>query len=328
MSKRIDGAIVYHGNRLCQGVKQSDGLACTNGAYYEQAGRFLCGVHSDKKKRTLLPKDKEEKRRRLTTIDDHHTTIEIARLENKAQGRKGTLRCYKMKMMKEVPLVDGYLNVFPNNRHQERIDGFGCSSLSPMRLGPVIHRQPAMPNAINIENYHQFNKAFADEVDIEYNPLPSFWDNRRKAYQDVVPHRHKKLLASLSKEVPLRKSKYPPLYTVHSTLDGKQQRRFRYVESRYFYCTAYEALAPKTEDYKRLKQMLEDGKNLIICGYDGYEVTQSLYDHYCDEKQPFGHELVLYTLLTTENVYDYPWHRYRESHPTVYQDIAYMCLHQ
>ena len=61
-------------------------------------------------------------------------------------------------MMKKPELIDGYLNVFPNYKHQNRKDGYGCAKLSPKSLGPVNHGMPNLPIAKNIENYHQFAK--------------------------------------------------------------------------------------------------------------------------------------------------------------------------
>lgn len=114
-----------------------------------------------------------------------------------------------------------------------------------------------------------------------------------------------------------------PLYSVRLTLTG-EERRFSYVDSRYFYCKAYEALAPKSPQFDALVTLKENGTNLIICGYDACAITKPIYEHYCDAKHPFGHELVLYSLLTIEDEKDYPWNQYREEHADLYKDIAYM----
>lgn len=344
MSKRAAEAttttttVVYYNSRPCEALKKSDNTPCTNGAYYEQQGRYLCGVHIDKKSNksnnskkkkgwTLLPKDKDEKRRRLTVLEDHKDSVERSKRENAQQGRRGSLSCSKMQMMKNVPLRDGVLNVFPNNRHQDRPDGFGCASLSPMRLGPVVHRQPGWPDAKNIENYHQFNKLWANETDEKGDPLPLYWEQRRTGYEDAEPHRHKydaKTMAALRKAVPDQQNRNAPLCAINATLDGKEMRRFSYVESRYFYCKAYEALAKQCKDFRTLQQMLAEGTNLCLCGYDAYEVTQSMDAHYADAAHAFGHELALYALLTIEEPRDYPWNRYREAHPERYDNISYM----
>jgi hypothetical protein len=109
-----------------------------------------------------------------------------------------------------------------------------------------------------------------------------------------------------------------PLYAVHKTTEGVE-KRFTYVQSRYFYCCAYEKLAIQTREFKQLQDMINQGVNLLICGYDAYEITQTLYTHYCDPIHPFGHELVLYTLLTSNITY--PWHQYRLDNLDVYEGI-------
>ena len=62
-----------------------------------------------------------------------------------------------MGMMKPPEHIDGYLKVFPNFKHQNRKDGFGCASLSPKALGPV---SDGSRHAKNIENFHQGAKIF------------------------------------------------------------------------------------------------------------------------------------------------------------------------
>ena len=143
-----------------------------------------------------------------------------------------------------------------------------------------------------------------------------------RGYRDPVPHRHKydrTFLLTLGKNANI------PLYSARKTSQG-EVRRFTYVESRYFYCQQYELLAPQTKDFQELQNRLQLGTNLQIVGYDGYPITQadgeplakSLYKHYLDTSRPFGHELVLYTLLTLQNPEDYPWNRYRKNHPELY----------
>lgn len=57
--------------------------------------------------------------------------------------------------------------------------------------------------------------------------------------------------------------------------------------------------------------MIEDGYNLRICGYDAYDPHHyNMEDCYCDISRPFGHELVLYTMLT-EPEEKWPWRKYK-----------------
>ena len=333
----VNVTTIYYGSIKCQALKDADKLPCTNNAYYLENKKYLCGVHSDKNKRETLPKDKDKKVKKGKMCATHLESVESFALLNIKSKKSGDIICLKMQMMKEVPLREGYLNVFPNNKHQNRTDGFGCSSLSPMRLGPVEHHQfikyvdgsvkksTFLPVSLNIENYHQYNKVYPNEVDETGDLTEEFRERQLCGYKDEVPHRHKfdaKTMDKLRKEIK-GENRNAPLYSVHTTLDGIE-KRFTYVQSRYFYCKAYEYLAKQTDDYKKLVKMIKGGINIVICGYDGYEVTKDIYIHYCDPKKAFGHELVLYSLLTITDENDYPWNMYRVNNEKLYDNIAHV----
>ncbi len=303
---------VYFGQRQCE--------QCTaNKAYYSYNGRYLCGVHSRKftGKRATLPKDPDApaKKQRLRE-EREERVLEIAKA-NKANEQRGRVKCAKFRMMRDPEYSDGYRNVFPNYKHQNRVDGFGCKSLSPKDLGPVKHGQPGLPAALSIENYHQFGKCFPCEVDSNGDPLPMFRQRRVAAYLDPIPHRHKFSPAQMKQQAQSG-NKNIPLFSLHVDSAGKE-RRYTYVQSRYFYCHQYELLAKQTADYAQLRQWLADGINLQIVGYDGYPVTESLQTHYEDASRPFGHELVLYSLLTIEDSGQYPWNVFYRKHLHLYE---------
>lgn len=315
--------VIYYGKLMCQARTQK-GDRCTNGAYYVQCKdecKYLCGQHSDKGVRTILPKDKKRAENRTREIEEHNLSIETFRANNATKNLVGKVECCKMYMMKQVPLKYGYLNIFPNNKHQSRKDGFGCASLSPMRLGPVNHKQPGLPKAKNIENYHQFSKCWPNEVE-DGEPTDEWRDRRLEGYKDPLPHRHKfdaKAMKELRKGVN-GQNRNAPLFSVFLDKNGIE-RKFTYVECRYFYCKAYEILAKCTEDYDKLVRMIAEGTNIVICGYDAYSVTDELYTHYCDPTKPFGHEMVLYTLLTSKKN-EYPWDKYKKCHKELYKDMS------
>ncbi len=287
--------LAYYGEFMCQG-NYRNGKPCRNRAYYciKSTSFLRCGLHSKKDNRIDLPKDPDAKKKALKRIKDHNTEVDRVAKINKKKGIKGKVICSRLLMFKGFESKSGYLNVFPNNKHQNRKDGFGCCSLSPMRLGPVIHNQPELPDSKNIENFHQGNKCFPDEVDEDKNPKPSFYKTQKEMYLDPIPHRHKKTAT---------KNKNIPLFSVWKKKNGKE-KRCTYIESRKYYCRYYEQLAKKTDDYINLVKKIDDGYNLNIIGYDAYPIIKSLKKHYLDDSKPFGHELVLYTLLTTTN---YPW---------------------
>jgi hypothetical protein len=287
---------VYYGSITCQAIVKSTNKPCVNGAYYHDSDKYLCGVHSNKNTRTTLNKDKNKVEAQKAIIENHAHGIK----------KEGLITLHKMGMRKPVPLVPGYLNIFPNKNHQNRTDGFGCSELSPMNLGPVIHNQPGLPPSLNLENYHQHNKCLPREtttdVDGKIAILPEFFATQLNAYNNPIPNRHK-----------IKGEK--PLFSLHLTTNG-EQRRYDYVQSRYFYCKAYEILVRDKPDFKKLVEMRKSGTNMIICGYDAHAPHDNPYTGYQDESQPFGHEMVLYYLLTMGS--PYPWDIYYQEHIGLY----------
>lgn len=323
MIKAREAETPFHGEETCS---QKD---CTLAAYYRPKSLLknslvpvFCGRHSDKKNRVALKKNPNAAKIQAEKLQAHAQSIVDVGNQNKKQDIRGTVSCHKMQMMKPVPLENGVLLVFPNNRHQDRSDGFGCCSLSPMRLGPVIHGQPGLPDAMSIENYHQFNKCFSFEQS-EGQPLEIFYEKRNEAYLDAVPHRHKYDATKIKKmNKDYVNGVNVPMYSVHMDRDGKE-RHYSYLESRFFYCFWYERLAKQTQDFAILKQKLQDGVNLCICGYDAFQPTSDLYTHYCDASRPFGHELVLYSLLTIEDEAEYPWTKFYREHCDLYDPLSF-----
>lgn len=301
--------IEYYGEHTCS-AETKNGL-CVNKAYYKFKNQLYCGVHCKSDKRIQLPKNPDKIINKNKALEDHSLTIIDAAKINKKDGYLGDVICRKMFMMKEVELIPGYLNVFPNFKHQNRTDGFGCKELSPMSLGPVEHEQKDLPYSLIIENYHQGNKKFNFETD------DIFYTKRNEMYIDPIPHRHKydrKTLLKNNDNINI------PDFSVH--LDNKGNvYNFTYIQSRYFYCHFYEKLAKETKSFKELQSMHEDGINLCIIGYDAYPITKTIQEHYEDPSKPFGHELVLYSLLTIDKPSQYPWNIYYKEHKKVYHNI-------
>jgi hypothetical protein len=304
---------VFYGEEQCAAK-----AGCRNKAYFRLTGGVLsCGVHSRNKPRRELSVNPNAAQREADMYRAWEELVERAASENRSASRRGTLTVGKLMMMKAAPHIDGVRNVFPNNKHQNRRDGFGCASLSPMRLGPTQHWQPDLPQALSIENYHQFNKVFGRDVVRsprgEITIKASFYEMRDAAYRDPVPHRRK-----YEDEKGTNGNRNVPLVCVHLTRNGVE-RWYTYIESRYFYCREYERLAKETADFEILRRMLERGYNLQIVGYDGHAVDKPLYELYTTEWPPFGHELVLYTLLSVDNPDEYPWNVYYNKHRNRYE---------
>lgn len=288
----------YYGESSCTATTRSG--PCKNKTYYVCDNQYVCGVHSRNKLRIELPKRSASDKRQLLNdkITNELTLIEEIQSLNLKNNKRGDLIISRLQMRKEVEHIDGFYRVFPNFRHQNRLDGFGCSALSPMSLGPVDHGQPNLPPSKNLENFHQGSKVYSMELDSNGNPSNLYVENRLKFYLDPIPHRHK----------------YPgntPVYFIWIDRNGKEHK-LNYIQSRQFYCNFYERLVVQQPDFIKLRDMLDSGINLQICGYDGYPINskEEIEREYLNSRYPFGHERMLYALLTLEES-EYPWRKYK-----------------
>lgn len=286
-----------YGEIKCQGVKKS-GDKCENGAYYCSNGQYLCGVHSrsDTNRCELIKTKKNIDKENITyeSIIQAFPNWKLANPEIRSQP--GDIILSKMGFMKGVPDIENYIKVYPNYKHQNKAGGLGMSSLSPMALGPVNHGQPHIGPAKNLENFHQGNKCYKDELNVNGEPSEIFYQNQQIFYNDDTPHRHKR-------------EKEKPVYSVW--INKKGGYKINYVESRQFYCNFYERLVSKEDDFRKLKDLHDKGVNLQICGYDAYPLTkETIEDEYLNPERPFGHERVLCSMLLLEPK-DYPWKKHK-----------------
>ncbi len=300
---------VYYGEHQCQNVSKTSHKRCGNKAYFrskkKNAKLLLCGVHSRNVSRKELPKrDRATKARmKQERLQAHESLVQAAREDNASKGLRGQVVLSRLRMMHEPENLPGFLKVFPNFKHQNRKDGFGCSRLSPKAMGPVEHGQPSLPAALNIENFHQGSKVFREEVDSDNNPGPLFYEHRVSFYRDHVPHRHKYKGQGANANV--------PLYFLWVDKDGTEHR-LDYITSRQFYCNFYERIAAHEKDYLYLLDQLQSGTNLQICGYDAFPIENSIEAAYLDPSVPFGHERVLYTMLVhPDDPGAWPWRKHK-----------------
>ena len=294
----------YSGSCICH--------ACKRKAYYISKGKYYCGIHSrddnQRKKMPLTPRYIVINERR-ELLKNHTEIVEKTRSFNFDAFKTGAVTLQRLLMMQTPVLTTGSILIFPNRRHGKHMyatDDF--SSLSPMKMGPIKHGQIGIPDALNLENFHQGSKCFKEEYDTATNnPSGLYYKNRNKFFQDPEPHRHKFEGAN-------KKNKNIPLFFVWKDKNEKEHH-LTYIESRQFYCTFYEREAWKNEKYIDLHQMNAVGYNIEICGYDGnpmidYNSEISIEDQiiqaYLDDKVPFGHERVLATMLLIEPCF-YPW---------------------
>lgn len=221
----------------------------------------------------------------------NHLMWQTAGEENKQEGRLGHVICARISYGGISNHDSRYLRVFPNNKHQERSDGFGCASLSPMRI-------PIPNEAYSLENFYQGSKKFPQESWEEY------LQNRQNMFQDPTPHRHK--FARGMK----------PECSYYINKNGVFQA-YDYLSARYFYCRWYEVQTRTNEDLARLRLFRTQGVNLMLCGYDSSPslTVENVWETYHDLRTPFGHESVIFCLLTLSDPSQYPWNRFYYEHP-------------
>lgn len=284
-----------YGATGCQAVVKSTGKNCTNKAYFKTSGGYFCGVHSKGVQREELQKDSKglEEQKKQDNLD-RQRVIEEARKTNKI----GKVMVSKFEMRKAPQYAPGYLAVFPNRDHENRSDGLGISALSPMVLGPVNHVMKNLPPAKNLENYYQFAKISEE----------STTESRIQGYLNPEGQRH----GSHGKGAKI-------FYSVYYSPNG-EARKYNYIQSRFFYCHYYEKLSVR--EIEKLKKVINDGYNIQIFGFDGHEIEKPLMEYYEDENLPFGHEIVIYCLLTINDPEEYPWNIYRKKHPELYVDMV------
>ena len=311
----------YYGETYCTALYKSGvnkGKRCKNKAYYyiydsldKKDNKYVCGVHSKKNNREDLIKNPNAKEELAKKLKDRKELVQKTALHNKSLGIKGGIICSKFRMMKESPHVDGYMKVFPNFKHGNRKDGFGCKTLSPKFLGPINHGQLGLPVSLNLENFFQGAKCFASELDKKGEPSQDFYDSQIAMFKDPIPHRHKDVAKTIKGNKNICK------FWVWKTKSG-EEKHFTYFECRQFYCTFYERLAKEEDEFNKLLKYKEDGYNLQIIGYDGYDIrevkgetiSEKLYNCYLDTSRPFGHELCLLSLLVLEEG-EYPWRKFK-----------------
>jgi hypothetical protein len=155
---------MYAGEQRCVGIcsSRADKSQCTHKAFFEGQ---LCKRHARNIKNCpLLPENPDKDQLSLAKDVWNAARVLVVAEQNKRAKRRGEVVCTKLKMRHPPEHIDGYRKVFPNYRHANRADGYGCATLSPMSMGPIKHGQPGLPDAQNLENLHQANKVFMSEV--------------------------------------------------------------------------------------------------------------------------------------------------------------------
>ncbi len=284
-----------YGEIKCQEIIKcgtNKGNRCTNGVYFKCGIYYLCGVHSKNKERVELQKMTKLEKDKIKQENEKDMILNI-RYENKIELIKIN------GMFCDIPIKNGYLDIYPNfkSNWQSKKGGINLPELSPMSLGPVVHNQPNVPIAQNLENFWQGSKYYDCEDD------ESFVKNRNQMFNDIIPHRYK-----FSKDI-----KSSVKYFVWFDIENNEYN-LTYIQSRQLYCTFYERLVKNKESFNQLKKLYDLKVNIRIIGPDAYEFdslsSEAIENAYLDNSKPFGHERVLIAMLILLEE-EYPWKKHK-----------------
>jgi hypothetical protein len=272
-------------------------------AYYTFNGEPRCGRHSEKATRRYLPRNPYAVRAEKQELEVHNASIVDAAVRNQESGVPGQVLLYKLAgaFAAKAPQILGFQSILPNYRTgRSRRDGaIGMPTLSPKNIGPIPHGQPGLPGALNLENFHQGSKKFATQT------MEEFRVTQRAMFLDRKPHRHH----PEAKKVPKGGNRNIPEFFVWIDAATNEEKHLTYIESRQFYCTFMERELRDLPEYAELVKMRETvGMNILICGFDANPIPegQTVDDLYLDASRPFGHEIVLYCVLTGQ----FPWRKH------------------
>lgn len=153
--------------------------------------------------------------------------------------------------------------------------------LSPFFAGPVDLCKGYI--SINVENAWQFCKVYYNHVDDKNEPTKVYFDWAEKGWKSVKAYRY-----------PMGKG-VKPLY---SYWDGQH---LTYVEARKkIYIPLYSQAVQKTYAFGKLKKMHEEGQNLYLWDFDGYDhkALGCSYDEVINNpERKMGHAFVIGMLL-------------------------------
>ena len=274
------------GEFKCEGVKK-DKSACGNFATYEFNSHLYCGMHCKSKQRVALsPKKKDMKtitESRKLLIDTLTKKVNETADMNKCLGKTGDVEMLKIAHFEKINYKDGVWCVFPINKFSNRKDGFGCSALDHALLGPVKYENIT---CFNLQNFYEGSAVYLTDLDEQKNLKKEFFDQQTKAFGNAVG----------SKRDIKGVIQY---FYVASQQSGTVGKQYSIMEFRQLYCELYEKFVEKKDDFLKLKQMIADGKNLCICGFNNYDSVD-----YSDATKTFDYCCVLRSMLIETK---YPW---------------------
>lgn len=218
--------------------------------------------------------------------------VQSARMANGSRSFRGVVRCgrvWRGQRKEEMPCRDDSISIFASKGK-----GQIGNALSPfhvdvprelMSWATVDGKRNGdmLPLPQKLELAWQAAKVSKDE------DWKSYFERRARIYAKRVPKRR-----YIEKGVAIAGACFG------------EECLVQYIQSRVFYCTAYEQATSKLPEMQLLHALVDDGFNLLILGPDGYPMDETAEDvrkAYADPSVPFGHERVLVAMLRGER----PW---------------------
>lgn len=221
--------------------------------------------------------------------------IDEARQRNALYGQAGSVRLQQQYHFRDKSVQDKRWRRLPGFRNISVGSGAKkWKALSPLYLGPVSHAEEdsagALAPAGSLDNLWRYSQVFAEDVGKDGEPNEAWLQRRRLGF--ALPKGERQVRGSK------RRSNEAPLfwYWRGQHLDAVTARKE-------IYCHLYAALVVDCDLYRELDLMVQQGFNIQLFGYEAYdfvEESKTLLQAIEDPQGSFGHEFVLYGLLTRD----------------------------
>jgi hypothetical protein len=210
--------------------------------------------------------------------------VEEARQRNALYDQAGSVRLQTLYHYRDQSAPSKRWRELPGFRNVSVCQGAKkWKALAPRFLGPLVFDGVPAVNLANVWTYSQVTAQDLRNGAIK----PEWFEHRRWGFGQP----DKK-----------RSAQQTPLFWLW---EGGAQLDL--VQARKAYCALYARLVQAKDEYRELHLLVQQGYNLQLFGYDAWDFTEqgkTLLQAIEDPTARFGHELVLYGLLTGQRVWD------------------------
>lgn len=197
---------------------------------------------------------------------------------------KGSVKVISKKESLESQVVNSE-KYFVIDCTSRSLDSTMAHGLSPFYIGPIECYDGL--TAVKMENAWQFAKVYEGMVDENKNPTYRYFEWRDKGFNQPNASRY-----------PMGKG-INPLYSYWKI--GDKYYKLDYIQARkLIYIPCYAKAVVKTEAFARLQDLLNQGYNLALSDFDGYNndsYNLNMKQVVNNTKKIMGHSFVLKMLL-------------------------------